>query len=110
MLLTMHDARTKLAQDVEREVRSHFPALVFDTVIPRNVRLGEAPSYGIPVIHHDPHCAGLGGLLRAGQGGGRTWLSVHRGMGRGLAAILSPTIPPEGTRDRRRSCAACRSS
>jgi chromosome partitioning protein len=58
MLLTMHDARTKLGQDVEREVRSHFPALVFDTVIPRNVRLGEAPSYGIPVIHHDPHCAG----------------------------------------------------
>ena len=58
MLLTMHDARTKLAQDVEREVREHFPALVFDTVIPRNVRLGEAPSYGIPVIHHDPHCAG----------------------------------------------------
>jgi chromosome partitioning protein len=58
MLLTMHDARTKLAQDVEREVREHFPALVFDNVIPRNVRLGEAPSYGIPVIHHDPHCAG----------------------------------------------------
>jgi chromosome partitioning protein len=58
MLLTMHDARTKLAQDVEREVRTHFPALVFDTVIPRNVRLGEAPSYGLPVIHHDPHCAG----------------------------------------------------
>jgi chromosome partitioning protein len=58
MLLTMHDARTKLAQDVEREVRTHFPALVFDTVIPRNVRLGEAPSFGVPVIHHDPHCAG----------------------------------------------------
>jgi chromosome partitioning protein len=58
MLLTMHDARTKLAQDVEREVREHFPALVFDTVIPRNVRLGEAPSSGVPVIHHDPHCAG----------------------------------------------------
>jgi chromosome partitioning protein len=58
MLLTMHDARTKLAQDVEREVREHFPTLVFDTVIPRNVRLGEAPSYGRPVIHHDPHCAG----------------------------------------------------
>ncbi len=58
MLLTMHDARTKLAQDVEREVRTHFPSLVFDTVIPRNVRLGEAPSFGRPVIHHDPHCAG----------------------------------------------------
>jgi chromosome partitioning protein len=58
MLLTMHDNRTRLAQDVEREVREHFPDLVFDTVIPRNVRIGEAPSFGKPVIHHDPHCAG----------------------------------------------------
>lgn len=58
MLLTMYDGRTKLAQDVEREVRQHFPELVFDTVIPRNVRVGEAPSFGKPVIHHDPHCAG----------------------------------------------------
>ena len=60
MLLTMHDPRTKLAQDVAAEVRRHFPSLVFDTVIPRNVRLGEAPSFGRPVIHHDPHCAGAG--------------------------------------------------
>ncbi|MCW3063930.1 MAG: ParA family protein [Solirubrobacterales bacterium] len=58
MLLTMHDGRTRLAQDVEREVRRHFPELVFDTVIPRNVRVSEAPSFGRPVIHHDPHCAG----------------------------------------------------
>jgi chromosome partitioning protein len=58
MLLTMHDGRTRLAQDVEREIRDHFPELVFDTVIPRNVRVGEAPSFGKPVIHHDPHCAG----------------------------------------------------
>ena len=58
MLLTMHDSRTRLARDVEREVREHFPSLVFDTVIPRNVRVGEAPSYGRPVIHHDPHSSG----------------------------------------------------
>jgi len=58
MLLTMHDGRTRLAQDVESEVRRHFPELVFDTVIPRNVRVSEAPSFGRPVIHHDPHCAG----------------------------------------------------
>jgi chromosome partitioning protein len=58
MLLTMHDGRTRLARDVEREVREHFPALVFDTVIPRNVRIGEAPSFGRPVIHHDPHSTG----------------------------------------------------
>ena len=58
MLLTMHDSRTRLARDVEDEVRAHFPDLVFNTVIPRNVRVGEAPSFGRPVIHHDPHCAG----------------------------------------------------
>ena len=58
MLLTMHDSRTRLAQDVEQELRRHFPSLVLRTVIPRNVRIGEAPSYGRPVIHHDPHCAG----------------------------------------------------
>lgn len=58
MLLTMHDGRTRLARDVEDEVRSHFPDLVFDTVIPRNVRISEAPSFGRPVIHHDPHCVG----------------------------------------------------
>jgi chromosome partitioning protein len=58
MLLTMHDARTRLGQDVEREVRSHFSDLVFSTVIPRNVRIGEAPSHGLPVTHHDPNSAG----------------------------------------------------
>ena len=58
MLLTMHDSRTRLGKDVEREVREHFPDLVFSTVIPRNVRVGEAPSHGLPVTHHDPHSAG----------------------------------------------------
>jgi chromosome partitioning protein len=58
MLLTMHDSRTRLGKDVEREVRDHFPDLVFSTVIPRNVRVGEAPSYGLPVTHHDPHSSG----------------------------------------------------
>jgi chromosome partitioning protein len=58
MILTMHDGRTRLGRDVEREVREHFPDLVFSTVIPRNVRVGEAPSYGLPVTHHDPLSAG----------------------------------------------------
>ena len=58
MLLTMHDARTRLGQDVEREVRSHFPELVFDTVIPRNIRIAEAPSFGKPVLLHDPASKG----------------------------------------------------
>jgi chromosome partitioning protein len=64
MILTMHDARTKLAQDVEREVREHFPDLVFETVIPRNVRVGEAPSFGVPVTRHDPYCSGSTAYLK----------------------------------------------
>ncbi len=64
MALTMHDGRTRLAQDVEREVREHFPELVFDTVIPRNVRVGEAPSFGVPVIRHAPQSAGSAAYLK----------------------------------------------
>jgi chromosome partitioning protein len=64
MILTMHDARTRLARDVEREVREHFPELVFDTVIPRNVRLGEAPSFGVPALQHAPQSAGTAAYLR----------------------------------------------
>ncbi len=67
MLLTMHDARTRLGRDVEREVREHFPALVFDTVIPRNVRVGEAPSFGLPVTHHDPHSSGADAYFALAQ-------------------------------------------
>jgi chromosome partitioning protein len=64
MVLTMHDGRTRLARDVEREVREHFPELVFDSVIPRNVRVGEAPSFGLPVIHHSPASAGSAAYLK----------------------------------------------
>jgi chromosome partitioning protein len=64
MILTMHDGRTRLARDVEREVREHFPSLVFDTVVPRNVRLGEAPSFGLPVLRHAPQSAGSAAYLK----------------------------------------------
>jgi chromosome partitioning protein len=58
MLMTMHDARTRVSGEVVAEVRRHFPELAFRTVVPRNVRLAEAPSHGEPVIRYDPHCAG----------------------------------------------------
>jgi len=64
LILTMHDGRTRLARDVEREVREHFPSLVFDTVVPRNVRLGEAPSFGLPVLRHAPHSPGSAAYLK----------------------------------------------
>jgi chromosome partitioning protein len=58
LVLTMVDLRTGLARQVEQEIRSHFPSLTFNTVVPRNVRLAEAPSHGIPVSVLDPRCAG----------------------------------------------------
>ncbi len=58
LLITMHDERTRLAQDVERELREHFSEMVFETVIPRSVRLAEAPSYGLPVMEHAPTSRG----------------------------------------------------
>jgi chromosome partitioning protein len=58
LLITMHDERTRLAQDVESELRQHFPAMVFETVIPRSVRVAESPSYGLPVTEHAPSSRG----------------------------------------------------
>jgi chromosome partitioning protein len=56
--LTMFDSRTHLSQDVVREVRRHFPGQVFRTVIPRSVRLAEAPSHGLPISAYDPRSSG----------------------------------------------------
>ena len=51
--LTMYDERTRLSKEVAEEVRQHFPDRVFKTVVPRNVRLAEAPSHGVPVLQYD---------------------------------------------------------
>lgn len=54
VLLTMYDSRTNLSSDVAREVRKFFPNLVYDAVIPRSIRLAEAPSYGLPIAYYAP--------------------------------------------------------
>jgi len=64
IVLTMHDARLNLCEQVEQEVRRHFPRQVFRTVIPRNVRLSEAPSFGKPVILYDIRSSGAESYLR----------------------------------------------
>ena len=56
--LTMYDGRTNFCAQVAEEVRRHFPGKVFFTVIPRNIRLAEAPSHGIPVTAYDKHSRG----------------------------------------------------
>jgi chromosome partitioning protein len=58
ILLTMYDARLKLSNQVVEEVKTHFQQMVFDTIIQRNTKLGEAPSYGQSVIMHDATCKG----------------------------------------------------
>lgn len=58
ILLTMYDRRLKLTEQVEEEVKKHFPDKVYKTIIPRNVRLSEAPSFGMPALYFDPHSRG----------------------------------------------------
>jgi len=58
ILLTMFDARNNLSHQVSEEVVRHFGNRVFETVIPRNVRIGESPSFGKPIVLYDPHCRG----------------------------------------------------
>ncbi|MFC4293928.1 ParA family protein [Novosphingobium tardum] len=58
VVLTMFDRRNRLTDQVSDDVRSCLGALVFETVIPRNVRLSEAPSHGLPALVYDHHCAG----------------------------------------------------
>lgn len=57
-LLTMYDARLRLANQIYEELKGHFGKMVFDTVIPRNIRLSEAPSHGLPAILYDPESRG----------------------------------------------------
>ena len=54
----MYDSRTRLAQQVVTQVKAYFGDSVFNTIIPRNVRLSEAPSHGIPICKYDPNCQG----------------------------------------------------
>lgn len=58
LVITMADERTRLSKDVESELREHFPELVLDTVVPRSVRVAEAPSYALPVTEHAPGSRG----------------------------------------------------
>ena len=67
ILLTMYDERTNLSKDVAGEVRKHFPGQVYDAVIPRNVRLAEAPSHGLSVLEYDVASKGAQAYLELAQ-------------------------------------------
>ena len=63
ILLTMYDDRTNLSKDVADEIRSHFAPKVYNTVVPRNIRLAEAPSHGLPIFQYDIKCRGATAYL-----------------------------------------------
>jgi chromosome partitioning protein len=84
VLLTMYDDRTNLAQQVARDVRDFFKDKVFRTVIPRNVRLGEAPSHGLPVILYDVKSRGA-----------EAYLALAREVLARRAAAARVAAPPE---------------
>jgi len=63
ILLTMYDDRTNLCRDVADEIRRHFGAKVFETVVPRNIRLAEAPSHGLPIFQYDIKSRGADAYL-----------------------------------------------
>ena len=67
ILLTMYDERTNLSRDVADELRRHFPGRVFDTAVPRSIRLAEAPSHGLPILQYDIKSKGAEAYLAAAQ-------------------------------------------
>jgi len=99
VVITMHDERTRLANDVERELRGHLAELVFETVIPRSVRIAEAPSFGLPVIDHAAGSRGADAFralvreLAQREG----WETADGGSGSTVprAPCAAPESPPE---------------
>jgi len=98
VLLTMSDPRNRLSREVEKEVRSHRGDEVFSTVVPRNVRLSEAPSHGKPVLLYDAHSKGsvaylrlADEILRRQEDGDRTRMPVP------VPSDASPPSPSGGS-------------
>jgi chromosome partitioning protein len=58
VVVTMHNKRTSLGEQVVSELKKHFPAKMFDTIVPRNIRLAEAPSHGLPISEYDKFSKG----------------------------------------------------
>ena len=86
IVLTMADRRNRLSRQVEEEVRGHFAEQVFETIIPRNVRLSEAPSHGKPVLLYDAHSRGAVAYLHLAE-------EILRQLDTTAARSAAPTTP-----------------
>ena len=106
MVLVMYDARTKLADQVVHEVRDHFGEKVCNSIVPRTVRLSEAPSFGQPIITFDPDLPWVDRVPQPGDGG--EWWSGAAGWVEGSGRSSRRTSPPP--RARGRASVRCRSA
>jgi chromosome partitioning protein len=88
VLLTMYDQRNNLCDQVAADVRGHLGARVFDTMIPRNVRIAEAPSHGKPVLIYDHGCAGSQAYIRLAA-------EILRRAGTAAPPMVSPPMVPQ---------------
>jgi chromosome partitioning protein len=86
ILLTMYDDRTTLSKQVAADLRSFFGAQVFETVIPRNVRLAEAPSHGMPVMFYDIHSKGAESYIQLAK---EVIANAQKRVGQGIERIDS---------------------
>ena len=102
ILLTMYDKRNKLSSQVEKEARDYFNEKVYSTVIPRNVRLSEAPSHGMPVLIYDKSCLGSKSYFSftdefinqetiTGECCIMDSNKIKKGLGRGLSSLIGET-------------------
>jgi len=88
VVLTMYDQRNNLCDQVAADVRGHLGARVFDTMIPRNVRIAEAPSHGKPVLIYDHGCAGSQAYIRLAA-------EILRRAGTAAPPMVSPPMVPQ---------------
>ncbi len=90
IVMTMFDSRTYLAHQVVEEVHKHFADKVFKTIIPRTVRLSEAPSFGKPIIHYDRHSAGATAYMALAK----EFLKRQRAEQAAAVVVAEPAVPP----------------
>ncbi|WP_024821349.1 MULTISPECIES: ParA family protein [Aminobacterium] len=76
VLLTMYDSRTRLANDVVEEVKKQFGEVVFSTVVPRNIKLSEAPSHAMPIAYYEPNCSGAQAYSTFSREVAKRWLEA----------------------------------
>jgi hypothetical protein len=93
IVLTMFDSRANLANQVVKDVRTYFAEVVYQTVIPRTIRLGEAPSYGKSIIEYDPNGRGAQAYIALGG----EWLVRHKMMQPESPRQAEPVPAPEPT-------------